>query len=113
LRQASVVVSIADGQVRVANLAFTHPDITIQQMSAGIADIPIDAPLPDVLELLVKFRPEEISDSGLSARVLAAQEEASALIDRAMKALAPLEIKREELSQFIMEQIKKRSQPDR
>jgi hypothetical protein len=113
LRQPSVVVSIADGQVKVASLTFTHPDIAIRFMGPRIADLAIDAPLTDVLALLIKFRTEEISDSGLMARVLAAQETASSLIDRAMKVLAPLEIKREELSQFIMEQIKKRSQRDR
>jgi hypothetical protein len=113
LGQPSVVVRIANGQIKVANLSFAHPDISIRLMGPRIADIPIDAPLPEVLALLVKFRPEEIGDSGLMARVLAAQETASELIDRAMKALAPLEIKREELRQFIMEQIKKRSQRGR
>jgi hypothetical protein len=109
IRQPSVVVWIADGQVRAENLTFTHPDISIRLMGARIADLPIDAPLPDVLALLVKFRPEELSDSGLLARVLAAQETVSELIDRAMKVLAPLETKHEELSQFIWEQIKKRN----
>jgi hypothetical protein len=113
LRQASVVVSITNGQVKVVNLTFTHPDISIRLMGPRIADLPIAAALADVLALLVKFRPEELSDAGLLARVLAAQETAAKLIDRAMKALAPLEIEREDLSQFIMEQIKKRSQRDR
>jgi len=110
LRQTSVVVRIAEGQIKVANLSFAHPDISVRLMGPRIADIPIDAPLPEVLALLVKFRSEEIGDSGLMARVLAAQETASELIDRAMKALAPLEINREELSQFIMGQIRKRSE---
>jgi len=110
LRQPSVVVRIAEGQIKVANLSFAHPDISIRLMGPRIADLPIDAPLADVLALLVKFRSEELSDSGLLARVLASQETASALIDRAVKVLAPLEIKREELSRFITEQIRKRSQ---
>jgi hypothetical protein len=113
LGQPSIAVSIAEGQIRVANLCFTHPDISIRLMGLRIADLPIDAPLGDVLALFVKFRPEELSDSGLMARVLAAQETASELIDRAMKVLAPLEISREDLSQFITEQIKKRSQQDK
>lgn len=112
LREPCVHVSILGGQVKAANLTFSHPDISIRPIGARIADLPIDAPLPDVLALLVKFRPEELSDSGLLARVLAAQESASALIDRAIKTLAPLEIKREELSQFIWEQVKKRTQRD-
>lgn len=92
VRQSSVVVWIADAQVRVANLTFTHPDIPIQRIGNRIADLPIDVSLAEVLVLLAQFRPEEISDSGLPARVMAAQETASALIDRAMKVLAPLEI---------------------
>jgi hypothetical protein len=110
LRQPSVAVWIADGQIKVANLSFAHPDITTRLIGARIADLPIDALLPDVLALLVKFRPEELSDSGLLARVLAAQETASELIDRALKVLEPLEIKREALSKFIMEQLSKRGQ---
>jgi hypothetical protein len=113
LRQPSVVVRIADGQIKVGNLSFAHPDISIRLMGPRIADIPINAPLPEVIALLVKFRPEEIGDSGLMARVLAAQETASELIDRAVKALAPLEIERAALSEFIMEQIKKRFQEDK
>ncbi|HXC62682.1 MAG TPA: hypothetical protein VNV63_08405 [Nitrospiria bacterium] len=66
-----------------------------------------------MLDHLSEFRSEELSNDGVLARVLAGQKVASALIDRAMKTLAPLEIKREELSQFIMEQIKKKSQRDR
>jgi len=83
----------------------------LETIHARIADLPIDAPLPDVLALLVKFRTEELSDSGCWRRSLLLKR-ASALIDRARKALTPLEIKREELSQFISEQVKKRTQRD-
>jgi hypothetical protein len=113
MRQPSVEVAISQGQVKTANLSFKHPDISTRLIGSRIADLPIDAPLADVLALLVKFRPEELSDSGLSARVLDAQETASGLIDRALKALSPLEIKREKLNEFIWEQIKERSQRDR
>lgn len=54
--------------------------------------------------------PEELSDSGLSAKVLAAQEQTAVLIDRAIQALAPLDIKRTALSEFVWQQIKKRAQ---
>jgi hypothetical protein len=110
LREASVHISILEGRVKVANLTFSHPDISIRLIGARIADLPFDAPLPDVLALLVKFRPEELSDSGLSARVLAAQEETAVLIDRAIQALGALEIKREALNEFIWQQIKKRAE---
>jgi hypothetical protein len=113
LRQPSVEVAIYQGQVKAANLTFKHPDISVRLIGARIADLPIDAPLADVLALLVKFRPEELSDAGLLPRVLAAQETASELIDRAMKVLAPLGIKRDALGQFIMEQVKNRSEKDK
>jgi hypothetical protein len=110
-RQPSAEVSFSEGQVRVANLKFKHPDISVRLIGSRIADLPIDAPLPDVLALLTRFTTEELSESGLLARVLAAQEDATKLIDRAMKALAPLEIKREELSEFITDVVRKRAQP--
>jgi hypothetical protein len=68
LRQPSVEVAISKGQVKTTNLTFNHPDISTRLIGARIADLPIDAPLADVLALLVKFRSEEIGDSGLSAR---------------------------------------------
>jgi len=110
LRQPSVRIAIQEGQVKAASLTFTHPDISIRLIGARIADLPMDAPLPEVLALLVKFSPEELADSGLLARVLTAQEQTSALVDRAMGALAPLEIKRDALNEFIWQQIKKRAQ---
>jgi len=108
LSQLSVRVSIVEGQIRVAKLTLSHPDITMRHIGARIADLPIDAPLPDVLALLVKYRTEELSDSGLLARVLAAQEQTSRLIDRAAKTLKPLDMKREALSEFIYKQIESR-----
>jgi hypothetical protein len=113
IRQPSAAVWIAEGQVKVENLSFMHPDISIRLIGTRIADIPIDAPLPDVLALLLTYRAEELGDSGLLARVLAAQETAAELIDRAAKDLAPLEIEREALGEFVMEQIKRRCQRDR
>ena len=51
----------------------------------------------------MNFLPEELNDSGLLARVLAAQDTASELIDKSYESpLAPLDIKRDELSQFII-----------
>ena len=104
---------ISEGRVKAGNLVFSHPDISTATHWSSNRDLPDRRHLTRyALALLVKYRPEELSDSGFSARVLAAQETASGLIDKAVKALGPLEIKREELSQFIMEQIRKRSQRD-
>jgi hypothetical protein len=106
LRLDSAVVTIKPGEIRFAKLVFSHPEIEIRLIGARIADLPMDAPLPDVLALLSRFRPDEITDSGLASRVLDAQEKATKLIDRATEILEPLEIEREELSKFISERIR-------
>jgi hypothetical protein len=110
LGAASVRISIETGTIKVSDdLVFAHPEITLRLIGARIADLPIDAPLPDVLVLEARFRPEEIEDSGLLARVLSAREQASKLIDRAMPHLKPLGIERAALAEFIAEQIAARA----
>ncbi len=104
--QESVPVSIDAGQIKAANLTFNHEGITIRLIGARIADLPIDASLRETLSLLVRFSQEELEDSGLLARVMAAEQHAAELIDRATKALEPLEIKREDVSRLVWDQIK-------
>lgn len=108
LRQASLNVSIETGAVKMGSLAIRHPEISLRPIGSRIADLPINAPLLDVLGLLVRYSPDEIEDSGLGARVLEAQAQVSRMIDRALEALEPLEIRREALDQFLWEQIKAR-----
>jgi hypothetical protein len=91
-------VRIETGSIKVESTVFSHPEISLRLIGARIADLPIDASLPDVLALSAQFRPEEIEDSGLLRKVLAAQEEASRLIDRAAAILEPLGIERAALS---------------
>jgi hypothetical protein len=105
----SIDVSIERASMKMGTLVFSHPEISLRLIGARIADLPIDAPLPDVLALSVHFRPEEIEDSGLMARVLAAQEEATRLIDQALKLLEQLGIERTALSKFVSEQIEGRA----
>ena len=109
LSQSPVRCIIEPGRIRVANLSFSSPEVTIRPIGARIADIPAEAALPDVLALLVKYRPEELEDCGLLARVLAAQEQTSKLMDQALAVLKPLEISREALDQFIREQVEERA----
>ena len=73
-RKESIRVLIKAGKMKVENSVFSHGEISLRLIGSRIADVPIGAPLPDVLGVLTRFRPEEIEDSGLLARVLAAQE---------------------------------------
>jgi hypothetical protein len=105
LRNDSIRVSIEAGTIKVGKLSFLHPGISLRLIGARIADLPIDAPLCDVLALQARFRPEEIEDSGLLAKVLEAQEQASKLIDQAFISLEHLGIERAALGTFVSEQI--------
>ena len=95
--------------MKIGALTFSHPEISLRLIGARIADLPIDAPLPDVLALLVRFSPKEIEDSGLLATALAAQEEASRLIGEALRSLEPLGIERVALSKFVWDHIEGRA----
>ena len=105
LRNDSIRVSIEASTIKVGKLTFLHPEISLRLIGARIADLPIDAPLCDVLALQARFRPEEIEDSGLLAKVLEAQEQASKLIDQAFMSLGQLGIGRVALGTFVSEQI--------
>jgi len=105
LHDDSINVSIVTGSMKMGTVVFSHPEISLRLIGKRIADLPIDAPLPDVLALVAHFRPEEIEDSGLLARVLAAQERASKLIDQAFVSLEELGIERAALGTFVSEQI--------
>lgn len=113
LRRDSIQVLIETGTIRVGKLSFLHPEISLRLIGARIADLPIDAPLPDVLALQARFRPEELEDSGVLGRVLEAQEQTSKLIDQAFESLEQLGITRATLSAFVSEQIAARARQKR
>lgn len=109
LSRSPVRCIVEPGRIRVASLSFTSPEVTIRPIGARIADIPAEAALPDVLALLLKYHPEELEDSGLLTRVLAAQEQTSRLMDQALTVMGPLEIPRQVLGRFIWTQVKRRA----
>ncbi len=109
IKQETVRVQIKPGHLRVGSLRFSNPEITLRQIGARIADLPMNAALPGVLALLVQYDPEELEDSGLLKMVLAAQEKVSEIMDRALEALKPLEIGRRALDEMIWQEIRKRA----
>ena len=115
LRNDSIRVSVEIGTIKVGKLSFSHPEITLRLIGARVGDLPIDAPLADVLALQAPFRPEELEDSGfgLLARVLEAQEQASKLIDQVFVSLEQLGIERATLGVFVSEQIAARARKEK
>jgi hypothetical protein len=98
-------LSIGPGQLKVGTFTFNHSGITLRPIGARIADLPVNPSLLDVLSLLVRFREEELEDSGLLPRVMEAQKEAADLIDSAASTLSPVGVTRQALSQFVQEQL--------
>ncbi len=109
IKQETVRVQIRLAHLRLGSLRFSNPEITLRRIGARIADLPMNAALPEVLALLVQYDPEELEDSGLLKMVLAAQEKVSEIMDRALEALKPLEIGRRALDEMIWQEIRKRA----
>lgn len=109
LSQSRVAVSIQEGEVRAAGLAFRHHGITIRQIGARIADLPVNASLLDALMLMAQFSGDELEDSGLLGRVMEAQAQATVLIDQAAKILESFGIERETLREFVWDQVRRRA----
>ena len=74
-----------------------------------MADLPVDAGFLDTLAMVKLFSAEEIAESGLAARVLDAQEKATAAIEGATTWLSPFEIPREEVRRLLDAQLGKRA----
>jgi hypothetical protein len=108
LGQGSLTIHIEDGKVEAGRLALNNPGITIWHTEGRCADLPIDAPLWQVLALSFEVEPDKLVDSGLWARVRAAQREAAKLIDRAAEILEPLAVDAAMLEDFARNQIKGR-----
>ena len=103
-------IHFSAGQLKMGSLIFKHEGISLRHRGGRLIDLPVDAPLPDVLALLTLFTAEEIEESGMLARVRKADRYASRLIDRAAKTLAPLGTTRNALDEFIKEQLNLRIQ---
>ncbi len=108
LGEQTILVSIQPGLIRAANLTVRDAGISIRPIGTRIADLPIDASFGETLELLVRFSPEELEDSGLLARAMNAQQKAQELIEKATKDLEPLELTREDVSALVWDKIRSR-----
>ena len=81
------------------------PLFTLRPIGSRTADLPVNPSLLDMIALRVRFRDEELEDSGLVPRVMEAQKRAADLIDSAASTLSPLGVSRQALSQFVEEQV--------
>jgi hypothetical protein len=82
-----VRIRIEDGRIRVNSMSISIPGITIRPMSDRAIDLPDDAPARDILALNYLFTKEEIAESNLTARFLAANSQRIKAIDSAAVSL--------------------------
>lgn len=101
LGKGSMAFSIREGSLMAGSVTFNHPGISMQLIGTRIVDLPVDASLIGTLALGLRFSPEELEDSGLVEKVMAAQKEATALIEKAVAVLAPLKISSDALQDLV------------
>jgi hypothetical protein len=88
-----VRIRIEDGRIRVNSMSIPVEGITTRKMSDRPIDIPDDAPVRDILALHFLFTGEEMVESDLTARFLAANSQRLKGIQSAADTLAPFGIR--------------------
>ena len=99
-------IRIEDGRIRVNSMSISIPGITTRPMSDRPIDIPDDAPARDILALNYLFTKEEIADSDLTARFLAAKSERIKAIESAAQWLLPVGIRPEVIEALVRDALK-------
>ncbi len=94
-------VRIQAGRIKVERYSLSHPAIEMKVMGARIVDLPVNATAIDTLAMQKLHSAQELRESGLAARVLDAQEQASVAIDRATRALRPFGVPREAVRDLV------------
>jgi hypothetical protein len=102
-------VRIEPGKFRVESFCLSNSAIELRSIGARIADLPVDAPAADALALLKLYSADELGDSGLAARVMLAQQFATARIDSAHAPLQELGVTRDELLKLVDQHVASRA----
>ncbi len=83
-----VRIRLEPGKIRVQSASITEPGIRIGKIKERSIDIPDDAPILDLLSVHMLFSAQQIKESDLSTRIMAAEKQRSADLGRATEALA-------------------------
>lgn len=100
-KQDRLRVRIEDTKLRIQTFGFTHPDIELKKCGVRAVDVPMDAAVIDVLELMKLFSAEELGESGLAARIMEAQEQAIQSIESAHFHLKAFGVPREAVNDLL------------
>jgi hypothetical protein len=99
-------IRIDAGRIRVNSMSIALDRITTQKMSDRPIDIPDDASVRDILALKFLFTMEEVAESDLTARFLAANSERLKAIARATESLAAFAIPDDVIDTLVTQAIK-------
>jgi hypothetical protein len=99
-------IRIDAGRIRVNSMSIALDGITTQKMSDRPIDIPDDASVRDILALKYVFTKEEVAESDLTARFLAANSARQKAVDRATESLATFGISHDVIDSLVTQAIK-------
>jgi len=88
---------IGNGYSRTESYSLRDPAIALKPMGMRMADLPVNASFLGTLAMMKLFSVDEIADCGLAARVLDAQEKATAAVELATSSLALFQIPRADI----------------
>jgi hypothetical protein len=108
-KQPRLHLRVDEGRFRIESYSLANPGIELRKIGVKMADLPVDAGFLDTLAMVKLFSAEEIAESGLAARVLGAQEKATAAIEGATTWLSPFHVPREEVRKLLEAQLSKRA----
>ncbi len=99
-------IRIEAGRIRVNSMSIALDGITTQKMSDRPIDIPDDASVCYILALKYVFTKEEVAESDLTARFLAANSARQKAVDRATESLATFGISHDVIDSLVTQAIK-------
>lgn len=100
-----VPILIIEGGIKVASFRRANEQITLGQIPDQRIDIPVDASLLDTLAIGVLFSEMQITEQGLTRRVLDAWQKANEAIHEAAASLTKLEVTEAQIRGLVEERV--------
>ena len=99
-------IRIDEGRVRVNSMSISVPNVKTKHLMDRPIDIPDDAPIRDMLALKYIFSPEEVAESDLTARFLAANAQRVKAIESSTELLAPFGVGMKKIEELVQDALR-------
>jgi hypothetical protein len=104
--KSEIEVSVTEGILKIASWRYKSDTITVGTIPDQRIDLPVNASITDTLALAELLSSDQLIQQGLHRRVEEAREIASEAISKAILALKPLDISREQVQQLVDEHVR-------